>query len=178
MLSDIAQAIKPEDVLGEYWKDPLFGAAAAQYTVGVEILHQKLWPEQIDVPQLKNIRFVVTNKSESLHMLAFSSDPEELMSDEKFLSFVKDDVHHALMKPVVDGNHTHAGEDVDNPQPLVKSISQNPTVIVRPNEFKEVLISFDEPGDFELFCVLDEHAGLGYRSIISVEAQPELLQSP
>jgi len=178
MLSSTAQALKPEDVLGEYWNDPLFGAAAAQFTVDVEILHRKLWPEEIAVPQFKNVRFVVTNKSEELHLLAFSSHPGKLMADEKFMSFVKDDVHHALMKPVVDGNHTHAGGDVDNPQPLVKKMSQNPTVIVRPNEFKEVLISFDEPGSLELFCVLEDHADQGYRSLIVIEERPAILTVP
>lgn len=163
-----ASALKPEDVLGEYWKDPLFGEAAAQHTIEIEILHRKLWPEAMRVPTDKNVRFVVMNKTEELHMLAIASDPERLLEQEKFALRVQEDVLHASMEPIQDGQHTHAGTDVNNPEKLVKSLAQNPTVIVRPGEFKELLVQFEAPAVLNVFCVLNDHRNEGFTSRLRV----------
>jgi uncharacterized cupredoxin-like copper-binding protein len=179
VLAANAQALKPEDVLGEYWKDPLFGAAAAKETVQVEILHKLLWPIKTSVTQGENIRFVVTNKSPSLHVLAFSTEPEALVADDDFQQYLKEDLYHAAMEPVVDGQHTHAGTAVDNPKPIVLTMERNPSVLVRPDEFKEVIIQFDAPKDVILFCTIAGHEDEGHRSIIQVlPGNPETLDTP
>lgn len=179
VLAANAQALKPEDVLGEYWKDPLFGAAAAKETVQVEILHKLLWPIKTSVTQGENIRFVVTNKSPSLHVLAFSTEPEALVADDGFQQYLKEDLYHAAMEPIVDGQHTHAGTAVDNPKPIVLTMERNPSVLVRPDEFKEVIIQFDAPKDVILFCTIAGHEDEGHRSIIHVlHGNPETLDTP
>lgn len=163
-VSKSAHALEPEAVLGEYWKDPLFGEAAAEHTVRFEILHRTLWPKQASVPINQTVRVVVSNKTDQLQMLAFSDQPAELMLDPEFKLFVDEDILHAQMEPIVDGNHTHAGTDVDRPLPLVKTLDQKPSVLVKPGEFKEFLIRFSEAVEVKVFSVLHPLEGAEYFS--------------
>ena len=55
-----------EEILGEYWKDPLFGEAAANTTISLELLPGMIWPNKVTVPLSKNVRFVFINKSEEM----------------------------------------------------------------------------------------------------------------
>lgn len=162
-------ALEPEQVLGEYWKDPLFGEAAAEQTIEIEVLNQRLWPEQVRVPVGKKLRFVATNKSDELHLLAFAAEPAKLMQDSGFQTFLNDEVYHARLTPVVNGQHQHASTNVDDAKSMLKTLSERPTIIVRPNEFKEVLIRFQEAQTLIIFCALDEHRHEGYLSTLHVE---------
>lgn len=164
-----AYALKPEDVLGEYWKDPLFGSAAAKQTVQVEILYKLIWPSQVSVNANQNIRFVVTNKSDSLHMLAFSREPEQVISDQDFKAAVADEVFHAKAEKTPDAHHSHIVSSVDKPRPIVLTMDRQPRVLVKPGEFKEVIIEFEADDRVFLFCVLDDHMDEGYISEIQVQ---------
>lgn len=166
-------ALQPEDVLGEYWKDPLFGSAAAGHTVQVEVLYKLLWPKEAIVPAYTNVRFVVTNKSDQLHLLAFAENPEDLLADEIFAVSMAEDVYHANMEPIVDGQHSHAGSSVDDPKPIVMTLDRKPSVVVRPHEFKEVILQFEPGQELYLFCTLDDHLHDGYISVIRVEDAPD-----
>ena len=84
-----------EQVLGEYWKDPLFGEAAADVSIPIELLSSKIWPETINVAADKNIRFVFHNKSDQFHLVAFSADVNGLLNDQAFQNFIKDEVSHS-----------------------------------------------------------------------------------
>jgi len=169
LLAKTSIALEPEQVLGEYWKDPLFGEAAAGLTVQVEVLNNKLWPETISVPTGVNIRFVVTNKTEEIHLLAMTADLESLTSDASFKKFLNDEVYHTKLKPVVSGQHQHASTNVDDARSMVKTLDERPTVIVRPREFKEVLVRFSEPNELLLFCALDDHLEAGYSSVLTIQ---------
>ena len=168
-LAKISIALEPEQVLGEYWKDPLFGEAAAGLTVQVEILNNKLWPETISVPTGVNIRFVVTNKTEEIHLLAMTNDVDTLVSEASFKQFLRDEVYHTKLKPVVDGQHQHASTNVDDARSMVKTLGERPTVIVRPGEFKEVLVRFSDANKLLLFCALDDHLEEGYASTLMIQ---------
>ena len=163
-----AHALKPEDVLGEYWKDPLFGSAAAEETVQIEILHKLIWPKAFEVPVGKNIRFVVTNKTEVVHSLALAEDPEALLNDPQFVQLRDEDVFHASQAPVRSEGHVHAGGNVDDPQPIVLTMDRNPSVTVRPGEFKELIVRFDSARQLHLFCTLEEHRFEGFASSFSI----------
>jgi len=176
-LSATAHALKPEDVLGEYWKDPLFGAAAAKETVQVEILHKLLWPKEISVTRGHNIRFVVTNKTPMLHVLAFSEDPETLLVDDDFQVYLQEDLFHASMEPITHGQHTHAGTAVDDPKPIVLTMDRNPSVLVRPEEFKEVIIQFESQTSVTLFCVVSGHEDERHQSVIKVLPESSAVHS-
>lgn len=162
-------ALTAEQVLGEYWNDPLFGQAAAEHTVELEVLHRRIWPMEVTVPSEKNIRFIVKNKTEEMHLLAFTKQPERLIADEHFKMFVNDELHHARQSSAAHHHDHHSDGAADKTQDIVKTLDQNPTVLVRNNEEKEILISFSDVGELYVFCVLDEHQKKGYVSKVLIE---------
>lgn len=150
--------ITAESVLGEYWKDPLFGVAAESRTVQVEILSDRLWPGFIEVPASETIRFIFLNRSKRQHLFAFANDVSALRKDESFRKFVADELYHASQVATRDPrSHTHSSSSVDDAEAIVKFLDQRPTVFVQPNETKEILIRFIETGTVALSCVLDTH---------------------
>ena len=66
-------ALQPEDVLGEYWTDPLFGVASAENSQRVEVLYQLLFPEVIEVFSGQTTRFIFENNSDQVHVFLFSN---------------------------------------------------------------------------------------------------------
>lgn len=150
--------ITAESVLGEYWKDPLFGEAAESHTVQIEILHEKIWPNIISVKHSETIRFVFINKSKESHLFAFSEDIDQLIAEEIFQGFIQDELFHADQESNADPrSHTHTSSSVDDAQAIVKLLSQRPTVFVKPNDKKEILIRFNEKSTIELRCVIGAH---------------------
>lgn len=147
-----------EDVLGEYWTDPLFGEAAESVTVNVEILSGRMWPETIKVPQAETVRFVFFNKTNASHLFVFTKDIDALLAQENFQKFIEDEIFHSKQEARADPrSHSHSSSSVDDAAAIVKKIDQRPTVFVKPNDIKEILVRFDLPEIIELRCVIDEH---------------------
>ena len=157
-----------EQVLGEYWKDPLFGEAASEATVAVDLLFDQVWPSKITVPSGKNIRFVFFNKSKTPHLMAFSNDISIQLADDRFKKFIKDELFHSQQRVIAGQGHSHSGTSVDDAQALVKTLDQWPTVFVKPDDKKEILIRFNEPTTIFFTCVLDMHEEEVYRGAIDV----------
>jgi uncharacterized cupredoxin-like copper-binding protein len=150
--------ITAESVLGEYWKDPLFGVAAESRTVQVEILSDRLWPGFIEVPVQETIRFVFLNRSKKQHLFAFTLDLQALLEQKTFQKFIADELFHANHAEASDPrSHTHASSSVDDAEAIVKELAQRPTVFLKPGETKEILVRFNEPGEVLLSCVIDRH---------------------
>lgn len=163
-------ALSPEQVLGEYWKDPLFGAAASNKDVSLEVLYKTIWPSESRVHVGETVRFIAINKGDELHLLLFSKARSRLQEDTQFQEFVADEVHHAQAAPSASHHHSHHGSaTVDETVDIVKQISQRPTLLIKPGERKETLVRFDHPGKYYVFCVLDDHLDQGYISEIIVE---------
>lgn len=158
-----------EDVLGEYWKDPLFGEAAESYTVSVEVLNGKIWPEKISVSIDETIRFVFENKSDKTHLFAFSNDIESLLKVPAFNTFIKDELFHSKQEAKSDPrSHTHSSSSVDDAQAIVKTLGQRPTILIKPNDTKEILVRFNLSELVELRCVIDDHKLESLKGIIKV----------
>lgn len=153
-----ASEITAERVLGEYWKDPLFGVAAESQTIHVEVLSDRLWPGFIQVPASETIRFVFLNRSTKQHLFAFAKDIHALRKDEAFQQFITDELFHASQEGSRDPRtHSHASSSVDDAEAIVKLLDQRPTVFVKPNETKEILVRFEQSGQVALSCVIDAH---------------------
>tara|TARA_R110002167_G_scaffold10958_15_gene49092 strand:+ start:790 stop:1347 length:558 start_codon:yes stop_codon:yes gene_type:complete len=147
-----------EDVLGEYWTDPLFGEAAESVTVHIDVLNGRMWPEIIKVPEAETIRFVFFNKSKVSHLFVFTNDIDKLMAKESFTNFIQDEIFHSQQEAKADPrSHSHTSSSVDEAEALVKKLDQRPTVFVKPNDVKEILVRFDAPEIIELSCVIDFH---------------------
>jgi len=170
-----ATALTPEQVLGAYWEDPLFGQAASQSTIRVEILHERMWPEQLVVQAGQIIRFLIENKTDSLHILAFAKDVNTLLSDEAFDLFVQDEIHHQQQANASSLGHQHGGgqSDTKNTVDIVKRLDQKPSVTVPQGDRKEILVRFSEGGEVRLFCAMEGHHLEGYISTITVESMNE-----
>ncbi len=147
-----------EDVLGEYWADPLFGEAAESVTVQIEILSGRIWPEDIKVPEAETVRFVFFNKSNDSHLFVFTKDIDTLMAQESFQKFIQDEIFHSKQEARADPrSHSHSSSSVDEAEAIVKRLDQRPTVFVKPNDIKEILVRFNTPEMIELRCVIDAH---------------------
>jgi len=169
MCASVAQALTPEQVLGEYWKDPIFGQAAASFNTRIEILNGRIWPREFQAPQGQNARFVFINKTDQPHLLAFTRNESALLKDSSFKQFADDELYHAEQKmnqPRGGGHHHHAGSSTDDAQDIVKTMSQRPTVFVSPGEEKEILIRFEAGEKVSIICVLDGHHEMGHRSLL------------
>lgn len=165
--SAVVYALTPEQVLGEYWKDPIFGQASASITSNVEILNQQVWPEKIQVPIGQNVRFLFINKTSESHLFAFTRDLEGLLTDEQFQKFSEDELYHSQQKSKEQGgHHNHAGTSTDEAQDIVKTMAQRPTVFIEPGDQKEILIRFEGSEPVTIACVLGDHYETGYRSEI------------
>ncbi len=148
--------ITPQSVLGEYWKDPLFGVAAESSTVHIEVLKDRFWPETLTVPTAQIIRFVVTNKTNESHLIAFSNDIKRLTQDDKFKMFVADEVFHSQHKANKQPhNHSHSSNSVDEAEAIVKELEQRPTVMLTRQETKEILIRFNKLEKVSFSCVIE-----------------------
>lgn len=154
----VASEITAERVLGEYWKDPLFGVAAESHTIQVDVLNDRLWPDNIQIPASETIRFVFFNRSKKQHLLAFAIDMQALRQDETFQKFIADELFHAKQEANHDPrSHSHSSSSVDDAESIVKLLEQRPTVFVKPGETKEILVRFDQTDTVALSCVLDAH---------------------
>ncbi|MFT6907848.1 MAG: putative cupredoxin-like copper-binding protein [Oleiphilaceae bacterium] len=170
LISSIVNAgLTAEDVLGEYWKDPLFGEAAESLTIQVEILSGRIWPGKIKVPQNQTIRFVFLNKSKESHLFAFTNNIDALMAKESFQKFIKDEIFHSKQASQADPrSHSHTSNSVDEAEAIVKRLDQRPTVFVKPNDVKEILVRFKVSGMVELRCVIDEHKENILKGVVEV----------
>lgn len=158
-----------EDVLGEYWKDPLFGEAAESLTIEIDILNGRIWPQLIKVPQSETIRFIFLNKSSSSHLFVFTNDIAFLMAQESFKTFIADEIFHSKQDPKADPrSHSHSSTSVDEAEAIVKRLDQRPTVFIKPNDIKEILVHFSKPEIVELRCVIDIHKDKILKGIIEV----------
>lgn len=172
LLPSLAFSLEPEEVLGEYWKDPLFGEAAAELEVELELLHRLIWPPKFTAELASKVRLVVRNKTEQIHVLAVAESNDGLISDESFRSRISDDLHHAENMPSHSAGHVHGGSSVDAPESLVKTIDQKPSLLIKPGEFKELIMSVDRIADLNVFCVLEGHENLGHQAVMTVVEKP------
>jgi len=163
-----------EEILGEYWKDPLFGEAASDATISIELLPGMVWPSKVTVPLSKNVRFVFINKSEESHLIAFSSDINKQLEDERFQIFIKDELYHSQQQVIGGTGHSHSGSAVGDAEALVKTLDQWPTVFIKPDDKKEILIRFDELTQIPFICVLDTHEEKDYKGIIEISEPTDL----
>lgn len=161
--------ITAEAVLGEYWKDPLFGEAAESHTVQIEILNGKIWPNVISVTKSEIVRFVFLNKSKQHHLFAFAKDIDLLLQDASFQDFIQDEIFHSDQESNSDPrSHSHSSSSVDDAEAIVKLLPQRPTVFIKPDDTKEILIRFDESQLVQLHCVLGDHQDNTIKGIIEV----------
>lgn len=170
LLSGFAFAkITAEAVLGEYWKDPLFGEAAESHTVKIEVLNGKIWPNTISVKHSETIRFVFLNKSKENHLFAFAKDVDVLIKEDVFQRFIQDEIYHSKQESTSDPRaHSHSSSSVDDAEAIVKLLSQRPTVFIKPNDIKEILIRFLEPASVELRCVISAHQDKAIEGMVEV----------
>lgn len=163
-------SLEPEDILGEYWKDPLFGVASAENVQKVEVLYKLLFPQEMEVFSGQRTRFVFENKTEEVHVFLFSDEPSYAMRDKQYQAFVKDEVMHATMPGDHSGGHDHSsGSGNSAAKSMVGSLEDKPTMTLQPNDTREIIIRFDKPTTLTLRCVLEDHADMGHESRILVK---------
>lgn len=178
-LSLSVYSLEPEDILGEYWKDPLFGVASAENVQRVEVLYKLLFPQEMEVFTGQRTRFVFENKSEDVHVFLFSEEPVQALDDEQYQAFVKDEVMHATMESNHSGGHDHAGGGGNSAaKSMVGRLEDKPTMTIQPNDKREIIIGFDEPTILTLRCVLEDHADMGHESRIRVLDGSFFLEEP
>jgi len=177
VLSSNSFALEPEEVLGEYWKDPLFGVAAAESTHRVEVLYQLLYPELIKTISGQKMRFIFENKSDEVHVFLFSSSPDELQEDQTFQAFVADEVHHATMKSHSGEGHNHTeSSSAKDTKSIVSVLEDRPTMTIEPWDTREIILRFDQAGVVYLRCILDGHEDHNHNSVIEVTPADFLLE--
>ena len=160
--------VTAEQILGEYWNDPLFGEAASETTVSIELLPSLIWPNRVTVPVTETVRFVFTNKSIAPHLIAFSYDINKQLEDKRFQNFIKDEVYHSKQQGAAGAGHSHSGATVGDAESLVKTLAQWPTVFVLPEDKKEILIRFDNTIQVSFTCVLESHQHIDHKGLINV----------
>lgn len=155
-----ATGLTAEAVLGDYKSDPLFGEAAAQQSIIIEVSSLKFVPTQINVPPETNIRFVFTNSSGLSHLMVMAMDINEVLADQPFID---EFLEHGSDKVSVPGGHNHGNNNstADDASPMVKVVNEHPAVFLKPGETKEILVKFSDMQAVQLACILDKHHSQG-----------------
>jgi len=161
-------SLTPEQVLGEYWNDPLFGSAATHHSATFELLHHRIWPQEYAFPADKNIQIVIENRTDQQHLIAFDKAVAERLRQPAFQEFIKETLAHANENHTQGRHHSHGNSNVDDAAAIVKTLAQQPTVFVRPKDTKEILIKFEKTGRIYLFCALDGHHREGWIAELTV----------
>ncbi len=159
-----AKGLTAEAVLGDYRSDPLFGEAAAQKSIIIEVGDSRFAPQDIKVQANLNIRFVFTNSSYQTHLMVMANDLNEVLSDQVFIDAY---LEHGTAQVNVPGGHSHGNSSSDDASPMVKLVDEHPAVFLKPGETKEVLVRFTDTQDVQLACVLDKHHKQGLKGVIS-----------
>lgn len=167
-----AAGLTAEAVLGDYKSDPLFGEAAAQQSVIIEVGTLKFVPSQISVPSETNIRFVFTNSDMESHLMVMALDLNEVLADQPFID---DFLVHGSQEVKVPGGHSHGNSSADDASPMVKLINEHPAVFLKPGDTKEILVKFSETQPVQIACALDNHHNQGMSGTISPFVQHNLL---
>ena len=160
----LAKGLTAEAVLGDYRSDPLFGEAAAQESIIIEVGNLRFAPQSIKVQSNLNVRFVFTNSSYQTHLMVMANDLNEVLSDQAFIDAY---LEHGTAQVNVPGGHSHGNSSSDDASPMVKLVDEHPAVFIKPGETKEVLVRFTDTEDVQLACVLDKHNKQGLQGVIS-----------
>ena len=158
-----AKGLTAEAVLGDYRSDPLFGEAAAQKSLVVEVGKDRFAPNKIKVPANVNISFIFTNSSAKAHLMVMAIDLNEVISDQAYIDSY---LEHGTSQVTVPGGHSHGNSSSEDASPMVKLIYEHPAVFIKPGETKEVLVRFENTKNIQLACVLDEHHKQGFNGTI------------
>lgn len=158
--SGYAAGLTAEAVLGDYKSDPLFGEAAAQQSIIIEVSSLKFAPSQINVPSETNIRFVFTNSSSQSHLMVMATDINEVLADQ---AFIDEFIEHGSQEVTVPGGHSHGNNKstADDASPMVKLVNEHPAVFLTPGDTKEILVKFNDIQSVQLACILDKHLTQG-----------------
>ena len=95
-----------DGILVEYEKDSLFGQAAAEHTVNLQVLHKRIRSLSVQAPKAPIVRFFF-NKTDEQHMIAFSQAPNQLPLSSDFQAFVKDGCLYAKQPESAAKGHFH-----------------------------------------------------------------------
>lgn len=167
-----AEGITAEAVLGDYKSDPLFGEAAAQESIIIEVGSLKFVPSQINVPSNTNIRFVFTNSDIDAHLMVMAFDLDEVLADQPFID---DFLIHGSQEVKVPGGHSHGDSSADDASPMVKLADEHPAVYLKPGDTKEILVKFSDTQSVQLACALDNHHNQGMSGAIYPVSQSNIL---
>lgn len=159
-----AKGLTAEAVLGDYRSDPLFGEAAANKSVIIEVGDYIIAPKNISVETMVNIRFVFTNSSKQTHLMVMANDINEVIKDQSFINAY---LEHGESQVSVPGGHSHGNTSTEGSSPMVKLINEHPAVFINPGDTKEVLVRFEDTRIIQLACVLDDHHKQGVNGIVS-----------
>jgi len=170
LVSSYSGALEPEDVLGEYWKDPLFGEALPEQEYQIDVLYKQLWPAKLAVAQGQKVRFEFFNKTDEAHVFAFTHDITLLEQSDGFQAFINDEIMHAnTASSTVDGHH-HSDTSTDDAKSMVRTMDQIPTVTLKPQDRREIIIRFTKLTPVFLHCLVPGHEAHGHHSFISILA--------
>lgn len=168
-----AAGLTAEAVLGDYQSDPLFGEAAAQHSVIIEVGILKFEPKHVNVPAETNIRFVFTNSSFDSHLMVMAHDINEVLADK---AFINEYLEHGSEEVSVPGGHSHGdSSSADDASPMVKLIHEHPAVFLKPGDTKEILVKFFDNQPIQLACALENHHKQGMSGTIYPSNKPPVL---
>ena len=158
-----AKGLTAEAVLGDYKSDPLFGEAAAQKSIIIEVGDLRIAPQDIKIETHLNVRFVFTNSSVQTHLMIMASKLDEVLSDQALIDSY---LEHGTAEVNVPGGHSHANSSSDDASPMVKLADEHPAVLLKPGDTKEVLVRFNDTESIQFACVLDQHHKQGMQGVI------------
>ncbi len=148
-----AEGITAEMVLGDYKADPLFGEAAADSVINVQITERQFIPDNMTVQAKQTTRLVFTNDSLLPHLIIFTDNLTHTMSH--------GDIEAAVREPKSTssvGGHTHSSNTSgDGAASMVRLVSEMPSVYVRAGDTREILVNFDLTGSTLMTCVMENH---------------------
>ncbi|WP_344802288.1 hypothetical protein [Allohahella marinimesophila] len=140
--------------------DPLFGSAAHDQTIRLAMDDDRFDGQAGEVHAGDTVRFVITNRSGLDHGFMVGERDEFSIATTAY-------IHEAEASD--GGGHRHKlPESADAASPLVKQVSESPSLDIPSGLTRELLVHFPRPGEFRFTCPLDNHADSGMSGIVNV----------
>ncbi|ARU59151.1 MAG: hypothetical protein MI864_18805 [Pseudomonadales bacterium] len=169
----LALEVTPEMILGDYRSDPLFGTAAAQETVVIEVENHRVVPARLTLPAQTITRILFQNQSDQTHLMVIAEDLQTLLDDPEFLSAYTDSERKSAAPGHGGHHHGTSSNSADDAAPIVKSPDEHPALSLPPGEQKEVLMRFPPGVNVVYACLLDQHYQTGVMGFINIEPRVE-----
>jgi uncharacterized cupredoxin-like copper-binding protein len=158
LFATVESLASPQEGSSSRNTDPLFGSAAEDQTVTIDLGERSFDQQELSVVAGQTVRMLFNNPGNQPHRIVIGHDLVKFWSQNGLSD--KQASADGLQKS--NGGHSHElPESADEGSPLVKTVEELPTLMLPPAQTREILVRFPLASDIEYACSDDQHYAQG-----------------